>query len=145
VPFTATPDAWTARDDAPRLAAGGTVTYTVERRESAGAAWELFAQQTVNLAGPPRPALLLDPSPNPFNPVVRVQFVLARPQRVRLTVYDLAGRRVATLADGAFGAGRQETVWRGVDGRGEPAASGLYMLRLEGERGSDLKRMTLVR
>ncbi|MHB8080016.1 MAG: LVIVD repeat-containing protein [Candidatus Krumholzibacteriia bacterium] len=96
-------------------------------------------------AAPPRPVTLLAPHPNPFNPVVRIPFVLARAQRTRVCVYDLAGRRVATLADGVFGAGRQELVWRGLDARGAAVASGSYVVRVEGEAGRDGRRITLIR
>ncbi len=94
---------------------------------------------------PSRSVALLAPHPNPFNPVVRIPFVLARPQRARVTVYDLGGRRVATLADETFGAGRQELVWRGLDAQGAAVASGSYLVRVEGELGRDGRRITLLK
>lgn len=94
---------------------------------------------------PPRPVTLLPPHPNPFNPLVRIPFTLAQAQRARVMVYDLAGRRVATVADQAFDAGPQEVVWRGVDARGAAVASGSYVVRVEGERGRDSRRATLLR
>jgi hypothetical protein len=38
--------------------------------------------------------------PNPFNPSTEIRFTLPRNEAVRLTVHDLAGCRVRTLADG---------------------------------------------
>jgi hypothetical protein len=145
VPFSATPDGFAARDASARLAAGGTVTYTLRHRQATDATWETLAERAVELAAPPRPIALLAPHPNPFNPAVRVAYVLAAAQHVRIAVFDLAGRRVATLADGAFTAGRHELDWRGSDDRGASAASGNYLVRIEGEMGNDTRRITLIR
>ncbi|MFB3133087.1 MAG: T9SS type A sorting domain-containing protein, partial [Rhodothermales bacterium] len=64
--------------------------------------------------------------PNPFNPSTQMAFDVAAPSRVRLTVYDLLGRAVATLVDGAMPAGRHQAVF---DAAGLP--SGLYLYRIE--------------
>lgn len=37
--------------------------------------------------------------PNPFNPETMIQYSLDRQVRVRLVVYDMLGRRIATLVD----------------------------------------------
>lgn len=146
VPFAASGDGdFSARDTAPVLAAGGSVTYTLEHRASLSEAWSVLASRTVDLGAPARPVTLLEPFPNPFNPTVSAAFVLAQPQLARLCVYDLAGRHVATLADGAFGAGRQDVVWRGLDDSGATVPSGIYLLRLESELGSAMRRVTLLR
>ena len=70
-------------------------------------------------------------SPNPFTAGARVAFSLDGPRRVRLAVYDVAGRRVATLVDEDLDAGPQERVWDGTTDRGGRAAAGVYMMRLE--------------
>ena len=65
---------------------------------------------------------------------------------VTLRVYDLSGRLVRTLLDGApHGRGRHEAVWDGRDGAGRSLAAASYVARLEaGGRGAAL-RMTLVK
>ena len=45
-------------------------------------------------------------SPNPFNPVARASYYLPEDRHVRLAVYDVSGRLIAVLADGAQSAGR---------------------------------------
>jgi hypothetical protein len=57
----------------------------------------------------PTPVVLEEARPNPFNPATTLAFSLATPQRVRLAVYDVAGRRVGTRRAGT--------------GRTRPAAS----------------------
>jgi len=49
--------------------------------------------------------------PNPFNQRTRIAYALPAPERVLITVYDLLGREVATLADGLQQAGRHEVVF----------------------------------
>lgn len=54
-----------------------------------------------------------------------VRYALARESRVELAVFDITGRRVATLEDGVRPAGEHEVVW---NARGN--AHGLYFIRL---------------
>jgi len=70
-------------------------------------------------------------SPNPFNPATSVAFDLAVVQSVRLAVYDVAGRLVATLADQVLPAGPHEIWWNGQSGDGRAAPSGVYFFWLE--------------
>jgi hypothetical protein len=58
-----------------------------------------------------------------------VEFVLPEAGEARLELFDLGGRRVATLAEGPFRAGMHRVRW---DGQGEAGAlpAGLYFVRL---------------
>lgn len=55
----------------------------------------------------------------------------AKTGMVRLRIYDVAGRLVRTLADGAHPAGRHEVVWNGTDHAGRRVAAGVYFARLD--------------
>ena len=95
---------------------------------------------------PPALAVTLhDPSPNPFNPRTTVAFDLVRAGRATVAVYDLGGRRLTTLADGMFEAGRHEVVWTGMDDLGQAAPSGTYLVRLVGESAVRTVKGVLVR
>jgi len=83
--------------------------------------------------------------PNPFNPLVRLGFELAREVQGRLCVYDVAGRQVATLVDGVLARGSHILVWNGTDARGEALGSGVYVARLEAEGVSYSRKLVLVR
>ena len=76
---------------------------------------------------PPVTATFLEPArPNPFRGSTRLSFSLADPGRVRLTVVDVAGRRVATIIDSELPRGSHVAEW-GADG----LATGAYFFRLE--------------
>jgi len=84
------------------------------------------------------------PVPNPTRGALRIAFTLARDAQVRLRVHDLQGRVVATLADGAFSAGRHPAVWSGMTAAG-PARSGVYFVRLQASGRAIVRRVTLTR
>ena len=83
--------------------------------------------------------------PNPIVDRGALEFALPGAARVRLSVYDLAGRRVRTLADGPYPAGRHAIDW---DGRGDDAvrlAAGVYLARLEVGGRVVCRRVALLR
>ncbi len=67
--------------------------------------------------------------PNPFNPSTAFRFSLAEPGRVSLAIYDVSGRRVRQLMEGAMPIGEHEIVWDGRDDKGGRSASGVYFSR----------------
>jgi len=91
-------------------------------------------------------ALLLRPNrPNPFNPETVLHYYLPEPSFVRLRVFDLTGRAVATVVEGWEGAGWCSAAWEGNGDDGSPVVSGVYFGRLETGVGTRTVRMTLVR
>ena len=93
----------------------------------------------------PQPYALLPNYPNPFNPTTHLAFTTPREGRVRLELYDVAGRRVRTLVDEVRPAGRHDVVWNGVDDRGRGLASGIYFARLQAGDFGQTRKLTLVR
>ncbi|MBD3223051.1 hypothetical protein GF314_17615 [bacterium] len=98
-----------------------------------------------SLADVPRPtAGALRAHPNPFNPQTTLSFVMATARPVRLDVFDLAGRHVARLHDGALGAGRHDWTWDGRDDRGRQLPTGLYLARLRAGARNHTAKLMLV-
>ena len=83
--------------------------------------------------------------PNPFNPQTTISFDLPRKSNVDLAVYELSGRRVATLASGSLEAGSHNIVWRGRDDSGRPVASGMYFYRLSTDEETFTRKMVLLK
>ena len=90
--------------------------------------------------------LALNSFPNPFNPVLNVNFTVGTsPQRLTLRIFDVGGRLVRTLVDEELPPGNYSAVWNGIDERGKLAASGIYFLRLEASQQTVTKKVILSR
>jgi hypothetical protein len=83
--------------------------------------------------------------PNPFNPTTRIAFDLSRSEAVELVVYDVAGRRVASLLRGVLEPGAHSVTWDGRADDGTPVASGVYRYELQSDSGRTSRRMTLLK
>ena len=70
--------------------------------------------------------------PNPARQQCLIGFDLPLPSRVSIDVFDIAGRRVAQLADGrGFEVGRQSLPWDLTDQRGRRVPAGIYLVRID--------------
>ncbi|NOT31998.1 MAG: hypothetical protein HOP15_16250 [Planctomycetes bacterium] len=82
-------------------------------------------------------SLRLSVSPNPFRASAAVELALPGPvASARVTVLDLAGRRVATLHDGPLSAGSPRFAWDGSGADGASLPAGVYLVAadLDGRR-----------
>jgi hypothetical protein len=77
---------------------------------------------------PARPSFSLA-YPNPAREVVRFDLRLPAAQPVSVEVFDLAGRRVRTLARGPRTAGQHTLIWDGRGDGGVHSANGVYFVR----------------
>jgi len=82
-------------------------------------------------AAAPAGLTLAAPAPNPFNPATRIRFTLPVASPVVLSIVDVSGREIARLVDRTLAAGSHAIEWNGRSGAGGPAASGVYLVRLE--------------
>ncbi len=103
-----------------------------------------------NVAGddPVAPAysnLLQQNYPNPFNPETTISFDLPQGSPVNLSIYNVKGQLVKTLADGEHGFGRHSYVWSGTDNSGNNVSSGLYFYRLTTNGHSESRKMMLLK
>jgi hypothetical protein len=96
-------------------------------------------------ASRPRVLALSENVPNPFNPATRITVDVPGRMEVHVLVYDVSGRRVATLLSGLVEAGSYELSWQGRNEDGRPVASGLYFCRLEAEGRNLTRRMLLLK
>jgi hypothetical protein len=110
--------------------------------------------QLVSETGPCDPLAVGDQRPtaialaiaggNPSRGSARLRFALPEAHRVRLTVHDVAGRLVATLADGAYGPGWHDAAFsRGADGLAPGV--GVYFAKLDVDGRRFTRRLVVVR
>jgi cyanophycinase len=92
------------------------------------------------LPAPSEDFFLSQSYPNPFNPATRLQFRIARHQPVRLSVYDLTGKEIATLLDRPVDPGTYSVTF---DGSG--LASGVYFCRLVSPLYAQTRKLILIR
>jgi len=78
--------------------------------------------------------------PNPFNPTTVISFQLAAKSRVTLKVYDILGREVETLVDGASDIGLHQ-----VSFDASRFASGIYFYRIQAGGFMATKKLLLLK
>jgi hypothetical protein len=88
----------------------------------------------------PAVAVLTQNYPNPFNASTTIRYVLPRAGEVRLTVYDLRGRRVAVLLEGRQTAGVHAVAWDA-----SRVASGIYFYRLSADAYAATKKCVVLK
>lgn len=94
----------------------------------------------------PAPALPLEPVtvrpayPNPFKQATTLVYTLHEPRNLRVDVYDLLGHHVTTLAEGSHTAGEHRVTFQAGN-----LAPGLYLIRLETERYTNIQRVVHLR
>jgi hypothetical protein len=109
-----------------------------------GALTTVHPYGTTGVGEPAPPPLLLWNAPNPATPRTMLHWVLPTTGPVRLRVFDLAGRQVASLVDEVQSSGHHQMIW---DARTEArfgGGGGVYFARLS-MPGQSLTRMIIVR
>lgn len=83
--------------------------------------------------------------PSPAASSVTIPLTIGQPGRVRVDVYDLSGRIVATLADTDMASGQQNMAWGLTGNDGRPVPSGIYTVRASGIDFSGSQQLVVVR
>jgi len=83
--------------------------------------------------------------PNPFNPSTTIRYELQSASSVELSVYDITGRKIATLVNAKQNPGLHTVTWNGKKSDGTSAASGIYFYRLVSGNKVSAKKMILAR
>jgi subtilisin family serine protease len=84
--------------------------------------------------------------PNPFNSTTEIRFSLPRAVHVQLLVFNVLGQTGGIrLIDAVLPAGMHSVQWDGSEARGQAAASGLYICRLQAGSFVQSKKMILLR
>jgi len=94
----------------------------------------------------PQKYALLPNFPNPFNPSTTLRFELPQyTAHLQLAVYDVLGRKVATLFSGSLKAGRFNYQWNGQNAAGIPVPTGVYFAVLKATHFNKTIKMMLIK
>jgi|GEM_PF-2643568 len=98
------------------------------------------------MAGP-APRYYLGPAyPNPWRSGrLALEFLLGKPGVARLTIYNVAGQRVRTLADGPMPAGLHSIHWDGRNDAGARVSAGVYICRAESGGWRSARKLVVVK
>jgi hypothetical protein len=84
-------------------------------------------------------------NPNPMQSNSAISFALPHSARVEVDIFDLAGKRVASLTRGTYAAGRHMLTWDGKDHAGRSVSAGVYFCQLKAEGNVSTKRLTVLK
>jgi hypothetical protein len=93
----------------------------------------------------PRELALLPIQPNPTTGSVAIRFLLPRPGKFSVEVYDFAGRLVKQVKAGEQMPGEHRVTWGGRDSHGAEVPSGVYFVKLQARDETRTGRLVLVR
>lgn len=79
----------------------------------------------------PHPAVLHQNHPNPFGSGTAIEYTLSEATRVKLRIFDVRGRMVATVDDGFKPDGPHSVSWDGRASNGRLVSTGVYYYQLE--------------
>jgi hypothetical protein len=104
-----------------------------------------FRRSVTTTTPPILPSIALDQNyPNPTRDATRIDFRLADSGPVSLVVYDLLGRRIATLVHASLHAGHHSVSWDTTDPSGRRVPGGIYLYRLETANAGLTRQMVVM-
>ena len=83
--------------------------------------------------------------PNPFNPRTSIRYDLPDNERVNIIIYDMLGRQVKQLVDEYQDAGFKSIIWDATNDFGKPAATGVYLCKIQAGEYMQTKKMVLLK
>jgi hypothetical protein len=95
--------------------------------------------------------LLYQNFPNPFNPITTIRYDLPEGGMVKLTIYDIKGRKMNELINANKAAGYGSVEWDATDSYGNVMSAGVYIFQLrvanllEGQATVRTRKMVLLK
>lgn len=93
----------------------------------------------VNVEAPAK-LVLYQNSPNPFNPTTEIKFALPKLSNVELSIYNMLGEKIQTLANGMMNAGEHKVAFNASN-----LSSGVYLYKLTTDNVTSVRKMILMK
>ncbi len=119
--------------------AEGTYEYQLHGRQG-GEDFAMMRSENVVVSPAVLANRIMNNYPNPFNPTTTISLSLKQSGLIKVSVYDMQGRRVADLFEGTKAAGEHVVSW---DAQG--VGSGIYLVRMIGDGFSDSRKVVLAK
>jgi len=114
------------------------VSYTAPIRYKPGSNHQIPASFRIESIGPL-------PFPSPSNPELYIQYTLNKPGHLNVSIYNVLGQRIRSLADSYQENLAGTLSWSGDNDQGVPVASGNYYLNFKFEDQVDTRKILIVR
>ena len=69
--------------------------------------------------------------PNPFNKSTVLDYYLPESGNINISVYSVIGKKVKTIVNDFYVAGKHRTIWDGTNTTNEIVSSGVYLYSLQ--------------
>lgn len=99
---------------------------------------------SVNKNEPPSNFYLYQNYPNPFNPSTEIHYNIDHNTHIKLSIYNIRGKKILDLVDDYQTAGHHSITWSGQNRFGTKISSGLYFCVLKDQFQKKIIKMTLV-
>ena len=80
--------------------------------------------------------------PNPFSNSLTVSATIEKNSRVNIAVFDMSGKKVATLCNDLVPAGQHQWTWNATDGKMQP---GIYFIKMVAGNKTAVKKVVLMK
>ena len=85
------------------------------------------------------------PYPNPFNGSIKFSLYVIKDSKITIDLIDINGRRIIRLFSGELSSGNHNYNWRGIDQNGNQVSSGVYYIKVSGEKTGEWKPITFLK
>jgi|GEM_PF-863554 hypothetical protein len=96
-------------------------------------------------ASRPQTFVLGAPYPNPFNSAVVIPYQVRTAGRVQIDIFDLQGQRLRQLVDAQQAPGAYQINWDGTSAPTRPVSTGMYLIRLQAESATQIRKVVLLK
>ncbi|MEO0083407.1 MAG: C25 family cysteine peptidase [candidate division WOR-3 bacterium] len=83
--------------------------------------------------------------PNPFANQTTIAYHLGNPTKVKLGIFDIAGKLIKTLINKEQDKGSYKFQWNSKDDNGKKVAKGVYFIKLETDKTTEIKKLILIK
>ncbi len=83
--------------------------------------------------------------PNPFNPITTIRYDLPKDVEIKISIYDIIGRKIKTLITAKQSSGKKFIIWNGTNDDGEIVPGGIYYYLIDANAFSEIKKMVFLK